>query len=86
MEHSPSCCPVAAISLINICENSNGLPAPHWALSQALTTMLDLFQAWLLEQSNDAATTLGKNLEMESVSNGHLERIVNKNRLCSTLR
>jgi hypothetical protein len=42
-----------------------GLPAPHWAVSLALTViMLDLFQVLLLEQINASIITLGKNLEM----------------------
>jgi hypothetical protein len=35
-----------------------GLPAPHWAVTLALTIVLDLFQALLLlEQINDLVTT-----------------------------
>jgi hypothetical protein len=42
-----------------------GLPAPHWAVSLALTMLVfDLFKALLLEPINDSITTLGKNLEM----------------------
>jgi hypothetical protein len=49
-----------------------GLPAPHWAVSLALTVqMFGLFQALLLEQINDSITTLGKNLEMQIVSSYH---------------
>ena len=49
-----------------------GLPAPHWAVSLALTIiMLDFLQALLLEQINDSVATLERSLETETVSNDH---------------
>lgn len=56
----------------NCMKTLRGLPAPHWAVSLALTVqMFGLFQALLLEQINDSITTLGKNLEMQIVSSYH---------------
>jgi hypothetical protein len=47
-----------------MCEHSKGFPAPHWAVSLALTiTVIDLFQALWLEQINDSSDTLRKNLD-----------------------
>lgn len=64
--------PLYSSSYTNCMKTIRGLPAPHGAVSLALTIiMLDLFQALLLEQINDSSTTHGKNLEIQIVSNDH---------------
>jgi hypothetical protein len=51
-------------------ETLRRLPAPHWALSMALTIkVIDCLQALLLEQVNDSPTILRKNLKIPTVNN-----------------
>ena len=67
-----ACCLYNPLNLGVVCKLQEGFQPRHWAVSLELTvTVLDLFQALLLEQTNDSITTPGKNLEMWIVSYDH---------------
>ena len=52
-----------ALTNFELYENSQWLLTPHWVMLLVLTlTATDFFQALLLEQIGDSATTLRKNL------------------------
>ena len=60
---------ITSLPSYELCKNSKGSPAPHWAVSLALKIIaIDLFWALLLEQNNDLNITLRKNVEMLNVS------------------
>lgn len=42
--------------------NSQAFPSPHWAVLLVLITVIDFFQALLMEQISDSTPILRKNL------------------------